>query len=499
MRGLQSYDSDRVEFIDLMSVSTELCEFFKKFKSPKDTPNWRTDVKRWAYKVYTEYEFFVKNPPKCDVGIWIDADTVTYNDIPKAKLEEWMPTDKDISVLGREAVNYIEAGFVAMRMTDLNKALFSDLFGVWNSGEIYNYKEWHDAFVFTRIMNLHQAHGLQVHNLSPHCADLNAFEASPLVRYMYHNKGLLKFKQEQASQEPPQTKVKATKTEESSKKPIVVTPQDCMPIEDIRMNILTNAKRLPISITKRCQWNDEEVAIVSAGPSLKKSFREIQQLQNRGVRIVCVKHSHNTLLENNIQPWACTILDPRPFNEKSTHGYVRKELLAEPHPRVMYWVATMSNPDVVTHLLDKKAKVVAWDAYCNAIEGWDFFKDRLLITGGTCAGMRSIGLLHTLGFRTMHLYGFDSCIEGEPENKDELAEDGRKKWLKVSVGEDNKPYWTTGELLAQAQDFEKLMQREEIDLDIHVHGDGLVKALWDDGLKDKIEKTTYKEIFDDIP
>ena len=107
--------------------------------------------------------------------------------------------------------------------------------------------------------------------------------------------------------------------------------------------------------------------------------------------------------------------------------------------------------------------------------------------------------LHTLGFRTMHLYGFDSCIDGEPKNKDELAEDGRKKWLKVSVGEDNKTYWTTGELLAQAQDFEKLMQREEIDLDIHVHGDGLVKALWDDGLKDKIEKTTYKEIFDDIP
>jgi len=497
-RGLQSYDSDRVEFIDLMSVSTELCEFFKKFKSPEDTPNWRTDVKRWAYKVYTEYEFFVKNPPKCDVGIWIDADTVTYNDIPKAKLEEWLPKDKDIAVLGREAVNYIEAGFVMMRMTDLNKALFADLFGVWNSGEIYNYREWHDAFVFTRIMNLHQAHGLQVENLSPHCADLNAFEASPLVRYMYHNKGMLKFKEQQAGQEPPNTKVKARKTEDSNKKPIVVTPQDCMPIEDIRMNILTNAKRIPSTI-KRCKWNDEEVAIVSAGPSLKKNLEHIRQLQNRNVRIVCVKHSHNTLLENNIQPWGCTILDPRPFNEKSTHGFVRKELLAEPHPRVIYFVATMSNPDVVTHLLDKKAKVVAWDAYCNAIEGWDVFKDKLLITGGTCAGMRSIGLLHTLGFRTMHLYGFDSCIEGEPENKDELAEDGRKKWLKVSVGEENKPYWTTGELLAQAQDFEKLMQREEVDLDIHVHGDGLVKALWDDGLKTKIEKTTYKELFDDIP
>jgi len=497
-RGLQSYDSDRVEFVDLMTQSSELCEFFKKHKdNPNDKPNWRTDVKRWAYKVYTEYDFFVKNSPKCDVGIWIDADTVTYNKITHKDLEKWLPKDKDIAVLGREAVNYIEAGFVAMRMTDLNKALFSDMFGVWNSGEIYNYREWHDAFVFTRIMNLHQAHGLQVHNLSPHCADLNAFEASPLVRHMYHNKGLLKFKQQEAKNEKVNTNVQYQK-KNSNKKPIVVTPQDCMPVEDIRMNILTNTKRINSTI-KRCAWNTEEIAIVSAGPSLKKQFKELQQLQNRKVKIVCVKHSHNTLLENGIMPWACTILDPRPFNEKSTHGFVRKELLAEPHPRIKYFVATMSNPDVVTHLLDKKATVVGWDAYCNAIEGWDFFKNKLLITGGTCAGMRTIGMLHTLGFRTIHLYGFDSCIEGEPKNKEELADDGRKKWLKVTVGEDNQTYWTTGELLAQAQDFEKLMQREEVDLDIHVHGDGLVSALWDDGLKTKNKDITYKELFDDLP
>ena len=51
----------------------------------------------------------------------------------------------------------------------------------------------------------------------------------------------------------------------------------------------------------------------------------------------------------------------------------------------------------------------------------------------------------------------------------------------------------------QAQDFEKLMQREEVDIDIHVHGDGLVKALWEDGLKDKNKQLSYKELFDDIP
>ena len=38
-------------------------------------------------------------------------------------------------------------------------------------------------------------------------------EASPLVRYMYHNKGML-LKEQQAGHEPPNTKVKAQKTED---------------------------------------------------------------------------------------------------------------------------------------------------------------------------------------------------------------------------------------------------------------------------------------------
>ena len=59
-----------------------------------------------------------------------------------------------------------------------------------------------------------------------------------------------------------------------------------MPIEDIRMNILTNAKRIPSTI-KRCKWNDEEVAIVSAGPSLKKNLEHIPQLQQKCSYCLC--------------------------------------------------------------------------------------------------------------------------------------------------------------------------------------------------------------------
>ena len=493
--GLQNYDKKRVKFIDLTDNDNGLCKFLETHKDNPNKSNWRTDASRWAYKVYTEYDFFVKNPPKGDIGIWLDADTVTYNKITHKELSEWLPEGQDICILDRTATNYAEAGFFMLKMSNLNQAVIADLYGTWATGEVFNYKEWHDAFVLTRLLKLHQAHGMKIYNLSPYCADLNAFECSPLVRYLYHNKGMLKFKQNEQEVANIKTDVQH-QPKNSNKKPIIVQPQDCMPVEEIRTNILTNSKRIP-SMLKKCQWNNEEVAIVSAGPSLKNNLENIRIEQNNGVKIICVKHSHNILLENGIQPWGCTVLDPRPFHEKSTHGFVRKELLAEPHPSIKYFVATMSNTDVVTHLLDKKANVIGWDAYCNAIEGWDYFKDRLLITGGTCAGMRSIGLVHTLGFRTVHLYGFDSCNDGPPKDKNELGEDGTKKWLKVSVGEDNKPFWTTGELLAQAQDFEKLMQNEEVDLQINVHGTGLIPALWNDGLNKKNNTITYRELFDE--
>ena len=60
-----------------------------------------------------------------------------------------------------------------------------------------------------------------------------------------------------------------------------------------------------------------------------------KEMQAKGTKVVCVKHSHNTLIDNGVVPWACTILDPRPFNE-NPHGYVRKELLSNPHKDVMY-------------------------------------------------------------------------------------------------------------------------------------------------------------------
>ena len=102
-----------------------------------------------------------------------------------------------------------------------------------------------------------------------------------------------------------------------------------------------------------------------------------------------------------------------------------------------------------------------------------------MITGGTCAAMRSIGIMHTLGFRKFHLFGYDCSMPEPPdEDKDQKMEDGKPKYLKVGVKDQE--FWTTGELIAMAQDCEKLFSKEDVDMKINFHGENtLVAACWE--------------------
>jgi hypothetical protein len=122
-----------------------------------------------------------------------------------------------------------------------------------------------------------------------------------------------------------------------------------------------------------------------------------------------------------------------------------------------------------------------------------------LITGGTCAAMRSIGILHTMGFRHIHLFGFDCSLKDEPtkemlkETTGAEDEEPRPKYFQVSVGD--KPFWTTGELLAMAQDCERTFADKSMGINFIFHGeDTLVSDLWNLA-QDKEKVGHYKEFF----
>lgn len=291
--------------------------------------------------------------------------------------------------------------------------------------------------------------------------------------------------------------------------PIIVQPRDCMPKEDILNNVKKNTSVIDTWVTK-AKPHSEVAIIISGGSSTnwQEVKRTIRKVGKKRAKVICVKHSYPELLKNNIQPFGCVILDPRPVTGTSTHGVVRKDLFKKIDDSTLFMAASMTDPSVIDLLRKKTKNIVGWHAYTNALQ--ENIKDQVkndavkideklgikegatMIIGGTCAAMRSIGIMHTLGFREFHLFGYD-CSFPEPsdEEKKETTDEGKPKYLKVGVGTES--FWTTGELLAMAQDCEKLFEKEDVNLSINFHGTGtLVSKLWE--ISDTHKLRTYKEV-----
>jgi hypothetical protein len=97
------------------------------------------------------------------------------------------------------------------------------------------------------------------------------------------------------------------------------------------------------------------------------------------------------------------------------------------------------------------------------------------------------------------LFGFDCSLKDEPtkemlkETTGAEDEEPRPKYFQVSVGD--KPFWTTGELLAMAQDCERTFADKSMGINFIFHGeDTLVSDLWNLA-QDKEKVGHYKEFF----
>ena len=303
--------------------------------------------------------------------------------------------------------------------------------------------------------------------------------------------------------------------------PIVVHPRDSVPKEYIRNNIKTNLKHID---EKR--WVQKHPAhrgravIVSAGPYLDYAKLEEFIAFNPDCKVLAVKHALPGLMENNIIPWGCIVLDPRPITGKSTHNITRKDLFKDFDPDMKFFVASMTDPSVTEHLIERDAKIWGWHAFTDSLREEDeqgkaienqqvklsnelgIPQGATLITGGTCAAMRVIGMLHTMGFRDIHLFGFDCCRD-EPTDEEKTETTGdteggevpKPKYIQVNVKEST--YWTTGELLAMAQDCEKVFNDPGLEGVLSYHGkDTMVADLWDIKVSQE-KRPQFERYYDD--
>jgi hypothetical protein len=503
-------ESDKIEYRNLDNIQD--MKNYKQFMKLHDGTeggkipyNWRMDAIKWCNKVYALTDLSLEIGEQEARGgwlIWLDADTVTTKPFSEERVLRLFKKGAELVHLGRKDIDYSETSFIAFNLDYQSPHyLLADLRGCYDIGEVTAYREWHDGFIFERLLKIYVAHGLRVQNLSQGAEGLAAFAQSPLSQYMIHYKGNLKnnVEKEEAVGTIIPTQTSAVDTLDRTlprKVPIVVKPKDSVPKETIVSNINENLKILDKwDMVRSCNINDEHAIIVSGGPSLDISKLKYLARKTKG-KIICVKHSYPTLLKAGIKPWACVILDPRPVEGTSTHGIVRSTLFDKVDPSTKFFVASMTDPSVTKLLKEKTDNIYGWHAFSQAIkdsiktkEDGDALKanigeDATFVTGGTCAAMRAIGMMHIFGFRNFHLFGFDCCMEGElsAEELSRTMEDGKKKYMRVETN--GYEFWTTGELLAMAQDCEKLFNNKDIEMNINVYGEGtLVSEVFKNSLR----------------
>lgn len=271
---------------------------------------------------------------------------------------------------------------------------------------------------------------------------------------------------------------------------LLVSPRDSVPEVAILTNIQTNIAAIDRWI-ERARPHTRKAFIVSAGPSLKGHIGHIKTHYDkaRGDTIYCVKHALPILLEAGIIPDFCVVLDPRPLDGVSTHGKVRKDLFKDVPKETTFLIASMTNPAVTEHIKALGGNIVGWHAYASGIDKFLHTGIKLLISGGTSAGMRTINLCYNLGFRDITLIGFDSSMAKDyviSEQDQELIDlDGRKKFVEVFYKDPENKFYSTGELMAQAQDIIATLESPN----------DIVFDMWCEGMAGEIWKD-YKERFD---
>jgi hypothetical protein len=151
---------------------------------------YRWDAVRFAHKTYCI--FHAAETIDADALFWIDADTVTFREVPRDFVESTLPETAMLSFLGRR-YRTSECGYVGynLRHPEL-RAFLSAWRELYDTDSLFDLAEWHDSFVFDRVRQPFEARGVETHDLSASLgrrAIGHPFINGPLGAYMDHLKG----------------------------------------------------------------------------------------------------------------------------------------------------------------------------------------------------------------------------------------------------------------------------------------------------------------------
>lgn len=252
--------------------------------------------------------------------------------------------------------------------------------------------------------------------------------------------------------------------------------------DDLHRNIRRNAA-LPLPWVGMLPAHDRVAVLCGGGPSLADHLDDIKALQAAGAYVFAMNGASKFLREHGVMPAVQVIADAK----------------AE--------TATLVDNGVGLHYIGSQVDPATLDACRGDVVLWhlgisedidDLFPPErkkaggyALVGGGASVGNSAMCLSYVLGYRTMHLFGYDSSHKGEASH---AYEQPMNQFIPVvDVEWAGKTYRSSVAMKAQAEKFQITGQalRQE-GCSIHVHGDGLLPAMWNTPPQDLQEADKYR-------
>ncbi len=223
--------------------------------------------------------------------------------------------------------------------------------------------------------------------------------------------------------------------------------------------------------------HDKEIVIVGSGPSVKGQIKKIRALKRKDCFILAVKGAHDFLFKNKIAPHAALAVDPQPHIVRC---FRRKLPEGEP-VRPAYLIGSQCSPELFDYLSDQR--VILW--HLLAASSQEILKNKIQIGGGSTSGSRAMVVGWMMGFRKFHLFGFDSCLQGDGESKlrkitgerwGGIAENGKREVIMELVCE-GKTFFADPAMAAQANEIQDVVKMLTNSM-FKAYGKGLIQTIF---------------------
>ena len=242
--------------------------------------------------------------------------------------------------------------------------------------------------------------------------------------------------------------------------PIVCNTEDHEVFGNIRSAVARDLPWLQLA-----DAHDGVAVIVGGGPSMKPLLPMIAGHKAAGHKVFAVNGTIPTLVAGNVTPDYFVLLDARAHNQGFIH----------PDKATKYLIASQCSTGVFEAL--EGHDVTLWHPCYPGIQECIGDKECALIGGGTTVGLQAVSIAFCMGYRSIHLYGFDSSYsmagEGHAYTQTENTSDIPEGYTVEGV-----EYMAAPWMARQAMEFQTAAQQlSDADTVIHVHGHGLLPAI----------------------